>query len=207
MPLGATPGLKGKMVRTQEVSLVASDTSPADLVQDSAADNHEKGEQPVDRAKDRRKTERLFAYWQRLRDSRPFPAPEEIECDQIGGLWPYCFLLPVQNIDNLGFSYLGCRISGGQGVAAPQANAGPKEVARVFDSVRILSKEVRDRAVPARDSGAFDNRWGDEIKYRTIMLPVGETPPTVDHIFGLVSYLEIQRAEIPGLKISTPLDR
>ncbi len=116
MPLGATPGLEGEMVRTQEVYLVASDTSPVDLVQDCAADNHEEGEQPVDRGKDRRKTERLFAYWQRLRDDRPFPAPEEIDCDQIGGLWPYCFLLPVQNIDNLDFSYLGCRISGGQGV-------------------------------------------------------------------------------------------
>ncbi len=183
------------------------DSSPRDIVSatdSSAADTNVEASLS---GKDRRKTERLFSYWKNLRGERPFPSHSEIDSDFIRGLWPYCFVLPADGVAKLAFVYLGCRLGQGQGVAAPDAEAGAMEVAAVFDTARVLSHVVIEKGETARDSGAFDNRWGDEIKYRTILLPLGEQPPTVDHVLGLVSYLELQRAEIPGLKISTHLDR
>src|SRR5437868_14345399 len=58
---------------------------------------------------ERRLTLQLVAYWEKLRNSRPMPSENDINPEELGELWDYCFLVQVRDAArrDYHFSYLG----------------------------------------------------------------------------------------------------
>lgn len=154
--------------------------------------------------KDLRKTERLFTFWERLRGARAYPKRSAFDPGALSDLWPYCFLLPASGVECLAFENFGKMLHHPQALVVPSFATGTNEVAPVFDTVRTLSRAAIERGKPEWREDEFNNLWGNNVKFRTIVLPLGDT--AASDLLGLISYLEVRRTDIPGLDIRFPLN-
>ena len=57
---------------------------------------------------------RFHAYWNSLRGSKIFPTEAEIDPDQITDIWPFCFLISIDDVAlrlDYRYSYLGSEVT------------------------------------------------------------------------------------------------
>ncbi len=133
---------------------------------------------------ERRITLRLLSYWEKIRDTREMPTENDINPDDIGDLWDYCFLIHVADLSKPDYSYiyLGDAIIAAYQEGLSEADPGgvvslrPSKLAKSYHKVIATGK-------PAIEEGEFPNLAGHTVKYRQCLLPLGEYGK-VDAIFG-----------------------
>jgi hypothetical protein len=129
---------------------------------------------------------RLLRYWHEKRGTRPMPVESDIDPEELGLDWAYCFLLQsrdVANIQDYNFTYLGTHImrayfdksidEHNQFIVGPNAYRLSTHFARVLDT-----------RAPVLDEGMFETVHGRTVLYRQVLLPLGAPDHGVEAIFG-----------------------
>jgi hypothetical protein len=122
-----------------------------------------------------RVTEQLKTYWIELKKERIFPDEADVDLESIASIWESCFLVKYEPSLTKGFSYV---YLGSELVAAYGDDVNDRETCErlVFPSSDpILHKfdEVRTQKKYIEHEGEFVNTKGLNIRYRSIMLPLG----------------------------------
>lgn len=135
---------------------------------------------------ERRLSVQLFNYWSRLRKGRAYPAEDDIEPTDIPGIWPHCFLIQTNDLQNrkkADFTYLGGEIV----QLYHDLLAEDDESDFISPNTSHLSQNfwmVIERKLPLMQSGEFTSSRGCTIKFRQCLLPLGKTDEFVESIFG-----------------------
>jgi hypothetical protein len=131
--------------------------------------------------------ERLRSYWDELRGARPFPSEREVDFTALDAVWKSCFLVKRDETQQIPFAYI---YLGSDLIAAYGDDLGAREICErlVFpSSMSLLHKfeEVVNTRAPVQQEDSFTNTKGLLIKYRSLMLPLGdETNENVQFIIG-----------------------
>jgi len=136
---------------------------------------------------ERRITEQLILYWQKLRMDRAFPDIGDIKKDDIIELWEDCFIIEFEHINNAlthSFNFIGDNI---QDIAGKNV---PKEQILSFIGNNLASQyeRVLETKRPLIEEAEFKNLNNKIVKYRQILLPIGSDDIT--HILGGVRFKE-----------------
>lgn len=139
---------------------------------------------------ERRITQRVFHYWESLCRGRAMPEESDIDPDQLGEDWPYCFLLQtrdIEHIDQFNFTYLG------EGILKAYKKAGldPDNLFMVGPNAFALAPHfqyVAKTAKPFIDHNSFIANNGMRVLYRQCLLPVGSRAGKVEAIFGAMLF-------------------
>lgn len=139
---------------------------------------------------ERRLSLRLLRYWQEKRGLRVLPIENDIDPEELGQDWDYCFLLQsrdVANVEDYNFTYLGTKImkayfdksidEHNQFMVGPNAFRLSKYFAQVLET-----KE------PVLDEGEFETVHGRRVLYRQVLLPLGNLDKGIEAIFGGMNY-------------------
>lgn len=138
---------------------------------------------------ERRITKRVYDYWSSLCRGREMPEESDIDPDQLGSDWPYCYLLQTRDIDHIeqfNFTYLGDGIS----KAYQRAGIDPGNLELIGPNAFYLAprfKQVVKTREPVIESSHLFATDGTKILYRQCLLPVG-TKNKVEAIFGAVQF-------------------
>lgn len=133
---------------------------------------------------------RLLRYWQEKRGLRVLPIENDIDPEELGQDWDYCFLLQsrdVANIEDYNFTYLGNKImkayfdkridEHNQFMVGPNAFRLSKHFTQV-----LATKQ------PVLDEGEFETLQGRRVLYRQVLLPLGNLDKGIEAIFGGMNY-------------------
>jgi hypothetical protein len=139
---------------------------------------------------ERRLSLRLLRYWQEKCNGRPMAVENDIDPEELGPDWDYCFLLQardVANIQDYNFTYLGQKIMGAYFDKAidehNQFMVGPNAFRLSGHFSRVLETKT-----PVVDEGEFETLHGRRVLYRQVLLPLGESAESVVAIFGAMNY-------------------
>lgn len=137
-------------------------------------------------AEEKRITDALKDYWEALRGERKFPTENEIDSAKIADIWDHCFLAKAEN-GKFVYDFLGEGI-----IEAYADNMEGEEVVedQIFpESPALRSKfqEVVDEQEPLFYDGAFINKNNMDIKFRKILLPLGDNGK-VDYVLGAMRW-------------------
>ena len=136
----------------------------------------------------RRITEHLLRYWLQLRGAREMPQEKELNPDAIKDSWDSCFLINLTDSAKHGgyrYTYMGKNLLDAFGEDVTRDDA---ETLVSLPSPRVIAKF--DQAVAMRkpliDEAEFVNAKKMTIKYRQILLPLGNNrePVELTYLFG-----------------------
>ena len=143
----------------------------------------------------RRLTQRLLDYWNEKRGDRAMPEENDIDPDELATDWDYCFLLQARDIFNIqdyNFTYLGTGITQAyfdnlfdehnEFLIGPNAY----HLSNHFD-------KVLQTKAPVMDEGEFCTLQGRCIRYRQVLLPLGDVQGSITAIFGGMSHKVIEQ--------------
>lgn len=139
---------------------------------------------------ERRLSLRLLRYWQEKRGIRSLAVENDIDPEELGADWEYCFLLQardVANIQDYNFTYLGQKIMGAYFDKAidehNQFMVGPNAFRLSGHFSRVLESKA-----PVVDEGEFETLHGRRVLYRQVLLPLGDSIDKIEAIFGAMNY-------------------
>ena len=133
---------------------------------------------------------RLLRYWNEKRGAQPFAVENDIDPDELGADWEYCFLLQsrdVANIQDYNFTYLGQKIM----TAYFDKGIDAHNEFMVGPNAFRLSKhftQVLENKEPVMDEGEFETVSGRRVLYRQVLLPLGAEGKGIEAIFGGMNY-------------------
>jgi hypothetical protein len=137
---------------------------------------------------------RLLRYWQEKRGLRFMPIENDLDPEELGEDWEYCFLLQardVANVEDYNFTYLGSKIMKAYFDKAIDAHnqfmVGPNAFRLSKHFVQVLESKS-----PVLDEGEFDTLHGRRVLYRQVLLPLGTKDNQVEAIFGAMNYKIIE---------------
>ena len=139
---------------------------------------------------EKRITEALKAYWEGLRKGGEIPSEKDIDANDIDDIWQSCFLVRVDEDGKFAYEFLGASII----EAYADENVGEPIIEDQLypESPGIVNKfqEVVDAVEPIFYEGAFINKDNQDIKFRKILLPLGENGK-VKHLLGGMRWKEM----------------
>lgn len=118
--------------------------------------------------------QRLQEYWETLRAGRRMPCETDINTDDLVDIWAYCFLIDVKNT-GFEYDYLGESI-----IEAYGDDLRGREIceALIYPHPPSLLKTFRSVVStlgPVTDESQFKNKNGQQIRYRSCVLPLTKT--------------------------------
>jgi len=131
---------------------------------------------------EQRITDELKSYWERLRGSKPFPAEDQINSVDIEEIWQNCFLVHLEG-NKFVYDFLGDSII--EAYADNKLGEDIIEDQLYPENPGILNKfkEVATLKAPVYYEGTFINHDNLDIKFRKILLPLGNSDK-VEYILG-----------------------
>lgn len=141
---------------------------------------------------DRRITNKLLHYWENLKDDRAFPSIRKInpKSKEIADIWNSCFIVEASNKsrkEDYSYKYIGMNIIKAYGKdltgfkVEDVATMEPGHLADVYEKVLATKR-------PYYDEGEIQAPGNRIIKYRQILLPLGNDGVNIDSILGGMSY-------------------
>lgn len=133
---------------------------------------------------------RLLRYWQEKCRMRNMPEENDLDPEELGEDWEFCFLLQsrdVANVQDYNFTYLGAKIMNAYFDKAidehNQFMVGPNAFRLSNHFNRVL-----ETCAPVLDEGEFQTLHGRRVLYRQVLLPLGSPDKPVEAIFGGMNY-------------------
>ena len=136
--------------------------------------------------------QRLYKYWDSLREGRIFPSENQIDSDEIADIWPSCFLISIDDVTRrLGYrySYLGNALIEAYGDDSNNPDVAHQLLSTADAPMVKMYDEVCKHKKPAIDESEFINLKNLKIKYRTSLLPLGNSDGAVSHILGCMRWM------------------
>ncbi len=140
---------------------------------------------------ERRLTDQLFGYWDKVRGGRSFPSEQEIDLADIKDIWDHCFLIQLKKSGetvDYRYIYIGESIKEAYGDDLTGQSVYSKLVSAEAAAVVSKFHKVLDTLSPVFDESEFVNLQGNTIKYRQCLLPLGAREGVVDYILGGMSW-------------------
>lgn len=132
---------------------------------------------------EQRITDALKTYWEELKGTDKFPSEKQINSNDIEKIWENCFLVRVDGDNKFAYEFLGKSII----EAYADENVGEHIVEDQLypESPGIVNKfvEATETEEPLFYEGVFINKNNIDIKFRKILLPLGENGK-VKHLIG-----------------------
>jgi hypothetical protein len=136
----------------------------------------------------RRLTEILKSYWSDLKGDRAFPDEQLVHPEDLGEVWPRCFLIHVSDKkDTFTYDFLGDELVEAYDYGIYEGNAD-KVIDLSNERMRAQLFEVLKTKKPAFSEVEFLNEHDVEVRCREIMLPLGPDDETVTFILGGVGW-------------------
>lgn len=140
--------------------------------------------------KERRITGRLKKYWTKLSDGRMFPRESEILPSMISDMWDYCFIVKADNSckkEDYQYTYLGQKIPDAykrelRGISIQTlASLDAGNLEHEYEKVLAWKRPVISNS---------ENTIGMDkvIRFRQVLLPLGEDGINITSILGCMSY-------------------
>lgn len=140
---------------------------------------------------ERRRTQRLRIYWERIRRDRAFPAMRDIDPERLPVEWADCFVI-ADVVRTPRFEYVGKSLTldcGRDLTNRPVAAAPP---ATLIGQSTSGVAEVLSSRTPVVVEGEFQHASGPVLQYRSIILPFSDNRQTIDCLVGAATW---RRAE------------
>jgi hypothetical protein len=117
--------------------------------------------------------QRLQDYWESVRGEKRIPNESDIVSEDLADIWEHCFLIDVKN-SGFEYDYLGSSIIDAYGddlrgreICETLVYPHPPSLLKTFRSVVNTAK-------PVIDESQFKNNKGQQIRYRSCVLPLGK---------------------------------
>ena len=139
-------------------------------------------------ATERRVVNRMLARWDDLRRGRAFPNRVDIEHAGTGGLESNLFLIAVgdEEVDDEVID------SGSEFRNALRVDPVGRRVVDIMPSATEKGLSLCHTAArlrkPIMDAGNFTNKRGENILYRSIILPLSDDQENINYLVGAFSY-------------------
>ncbi len=136
----------------------------------------------------KRINEFLQAYWDDLRDSRPYPREDEIDMQDMADIWDSCFLIkcdPKTDSEKpFTYTYLGQALIEAYGVDSREKDICEKLVYPTSMTMVGKFREVMLTGRPVEEESEFRNHKNMLIKYRSTLLPLADETGRIGFILG-----------------------
>lgn len=132
--------------------------------------------------KENKLNEILFQYWEDLKGDKEMPCESDIKSEEIADVWDNCFLVE-KNGDKYAYSHLGKSIIEAYGDAVEGEDIIEDDIYPESPSILAKLEEVSQTKEPMHYEGAFINRNNMDIKFRKMLLPLGDNGE-VKYILG-----------------------
>lgn len=143
---------------------------------------------PAPRNSERRMVGRALVMWEKLRQGRAFPSRADCEAAEAAGLAANSFLIRVSDSED-NDEVVAC------GAALRDAlgdDPTGKKVAKVLPSAteRGLTfwRVAAELKKPIADIGSFTNDNGQEVQYRSVLLPLSDDQERINYLLGAFSF-------------------
>ncbi len=143
---------------------------------------------PAKTSVERRLNMRLLKYWQGLRRESSYPSMGDFSFDAVTDFKPHAFIIELE--DGTGdavFRYVGASLAGdcGKDLMSKPVSEVPRHT--LLTQVTDHYLQVLANQAPIAFEAEFENATGDDILYRSIMLPFSEDGETIDTIVGAIN--------------------
>ena len=132
----------------------------------------------------RRITEKLLRYWLKLRSDKQFPNESELDIDHLSDIWDSCFLVEMRSPGVFRYNYLGRNLIEAYGGDVTNEEISKKLVSPYTERVAKKFAEVVAARKPIKDDAEFIDSKNLQIKYRQILLPLGDSTGELKYILG-----------------------
>lgn len=123
----------------------------------------------------RRINEQLMEYWKSLKGSGRFPPESDFDNGQIEEVWDHCFLVEVKPENkSYKYTYLGPALIEAYGDNIEGREVFSKVMSPETGNAATKFDEVVKRQEPVTYEGEFMNSNKMQIRFRKILLPLGE---------------------------------
>ncbi|MDB2414675.1 PAS domain-containing protein [Rickettsiales bacterium] len=135
-------------------------------------------------------TDIILDHWNELRDVRKFPSESELDLGHLSSIWDNCFLVQTRDVltkENYNYTYLGKNIidAYGRDLTNMSIMALASEQA---DHISFKYEEVIRTGTFMYDEGEFLNAKKMKVKYRQVLVPLGDDNCHVQSILGGMRY-------------------
>lgn len=131
---------------------------------------------------EQRLTDELRNYWESLKQEKFLPNEAQINPDFIASIWPSCFLVKVKE-GGFAFEYLGDEIMQAYEKDEVSSELIAEQLYPEKPGITFKFEEVVSKKEPVEYDGEFLDSQDMEIKFRKILLPIGDDEK-VTHILG-----------------------
>lgn len=139
---------------------------------------------------EKRFTHKLRKYWDFLRYERSFPPEKDINPLDIVEIWLNCFILKANNScssDNFEFKYFGSNLIDVFGRDMTGFKTGQIELEEAGYFIDKYERVLATKR-PINDEGQIEISEYKTLKYRQILLPLGDDEVNISAILGGMSY-------------------
>ena len=140
---------------------------------------------------ERRLNIRLLDYWQVLRGERSYPTLQDFKFDAVDGLKPFSFLLEFSDgdIDPV-FRYIGEALTEdcGQNLLQKPVSEVPRHT--LLTQVTDHCLQVLAHKAPISFEAEYIDAAGDDVLYRSILLPLSSDGEVIDCVVGAINRKE-----------------
>ena len=135
---------------------------------------------------------RLLHYWRDIGSDESLPARSDIDPEAVGDMWPDCAILEVADAEGEPrILYLGTALKEDCGTDPTGAPLSEIPAATLAGEGFSYFRQVFEKKVPITYGGEYTNRRGNEILYRSIVLPLAEDGKTIDGFLCAANCREI----------------
>lgn len=136
-------------------------------------------------------------YWEELRSERAFPASADVDPARLRELWPFVFIISLADgIDVAAFTYGGEEIArfcgrdraGPAGEIPSGMGAADCFPPPVWDRMKYLFEAVVNEKRPMGASDSFTMRDGNEVIYRSVVMPLSDDDSEVSDLLGVIKF-------------------
>ena len=136
---------------------------------------------------EQRLTFRLLSYWNRIRAERSMPSLADVNVSEITEIWHFTFIIDMLNADGPSFQYFGSGLSSvfGEDYTGRLLEESLQDM--VLDNTIGFYGKVLESKEPALEAASFYSE-GDEVRYRSMIVPLSSDDETIDYLFGTTNY-------------------
>ncbi len=136
--------------------------------------------------KERRYTNLLCEYWNKVKGDRNFPDLSEIEVEHLSDIWDYCFVIKYSDgkyqVEHVGESIINPHDHDFNLTDIPIIQLDN------IENIQYFLDEVLESREPCIEQSEWYSPDGILIKFRQCFLPLGSDENTINAIIGAVRY-------------------
>ena len=136
---------------------------------------------------EQRLTFRLLSYWNRIRGERAMPSLMDVNIQEILELWYFSFTIDLRDPDHR-FQYFGSKLTDifNEDYTGWSLQEAINTDIIVNNTIGFYPRAV-DKREPVMEAASFFSE-GDEVRYRSLIVPLSSDGETVDFLIGTTNY-------------------